>query len=170
VSARHPAALALAALAACLAACSGARATDDLDASAVTLPDAEVSERPRLVINEIAPGGDPDDWVELHNPGAEPVLLDGYTLTDDPATPALAPLTGALAAGGYLELTISDETTGFKLGSDEELWLFDPDGTLTDGHDWIEDAAPELGSLARVPDTTGPFVGVGTPTPGAANP
>ena len=47
-------------------------------------------------------GGSPE-WIELYNPGSEPILLDGYYLSDDPQRLDRWPLpTHTLESGGYL--------------------------------------------------------------------
>ena len=83
--------------------------------------------------------GDYSDWIELFNPGTQPVSLDGYWLTDSPAD-----LTGwrlpavTLGPGGYQLVFASgknrDEVGGelhtdFRLSSEGEyLALVAPDG------------------------------------------
>ncbi len=125
-----------------------------------------------LVINEVAATGDPEDWFELYNGTDAAIDLSDFTFTDAIAD---APDKGAFAqgatigAGQYLQIFISDEAVGFKIGGDEELGLFDGDGNLVDSVDWDEGDSPEGGSFARIPDGTGPFKTVATPTPGAAN-
>lgn len=150
-----------------LAACSGARATDDFDA-APPIPDA--APLGALVINEVAAAGDPSDWFELYNHTAEPIVLDDYTFTDDPAMPAKGQLdAGVIAPGTYRMQVVDDAGVGFKLGSDEELWLYDPDGEVVDGVDWAEGESPAGGSYGRLPDGVGDFMTLATATPGAPN-
>jgi hypothetical protein len=73
-----------------------------------------------LCINELMPdnkaslldedGGSPD-WIELHNPGDEAVLLDGWRITDDDEDPDLHTLSGGLTLepGGFLLLYADDD-------------------------------------------------------------
>lgn len=50
------------------------------------------------------------DWIELHNPGPDPVSLAGWTLSDDPDPRAGHPLDPALTipAGGHLVFSADD--------------------------------------------------------------
>lgn len=63
-------------------------------AGAVVTADTQT---PSVVINEFLASngailadedGDYEDWIELYNPTAEPINLDGYTLTDEPDNPS----------------------------------------------------------------------------------
>ena len=84
------------------------------------------------------------DWIEIHNPTASPVNLDGYSLTDDDAllTKWQFPST-SIPANGYLVVFASDKDrafsgqqlhTNFKLSdTGEYLALVHPDGvTVSD--------------------------------------
>lgn len=123
-----------------------------------------------LRINEVAAAGTPEDWVELTNIGDAPLLLDGLFLTDDPTILDKAPMpTGMIWPGAFIQLEISDATTGFKLGSDEEFHVVAPSGTVIDSIDWDEGASPAGGSYGRIPDGTGDFVTLPTASPGAPN-
>ena len=62
-----------------------------------------------------------------------------------------------------------DGWPGFALGSDEELGIWLLDGTLVASVDWEDGQSGADQSYARVPDVTGGFATVDTPTPGAAN-
>jgi hypothetical protein len=81
--------------------------------------------------------GEPEDWVELYNPGASDVDLTGYYMTDDLADPTQWAFPAvSIPAGGYLLLWCDDDTgdgplhTNFKLGaSGEEIGVFGPDAT-----------------------------------------
>ena len=108
-----------------------------------------------LVINELMasnsrsvqdPQGQYDDWIEIHNYGAEGINLSGMYLTDDLSNPTKWRIIGGgrsgtvVPAGGYL-LVWADDDTGdmglhatFKLDAEgEEIGLFDSDGvTLVD--------------------------------------
>jgi len=86
--------------------------------------------------------GDYSDWVELYNPGASAVSLEGYVLTDDADDLAKWPLpTMELGSGGFLIVFASgkdrrdpaDELhTNFKLSrSGEFLGLVAPGGELS---------------------------------------
>lgn len=125
-----------------------------------------------LVINEVAAAGDPDDWFELFNGTAADINLSGHSFTDD--INGKANLTTfksgtVLKANGYLQVTLTDTWPGFKLGKDEELGLFDATGQLIDSVDWKEGDSPAKKSYGRIPDGTGAFATLETPTPGAKN-
>ena len=159
----------LAALCATLLGCSNA-SVEQLDAPPPP-PDAPPPVDV-LVINEIAPAGDPDDWFEVINVGDHVVTLGDYVFIDGAGDlDAAVPLTGTtLAPGAYFMQVVSDAAVGFGLGSDEALWLYhSATATLIDSHDWDEDAAVDGESLARIPDATGGFEQVDEPTPGDAN-
>ncbi len=89
---------------------------------------------PAVIISEVMAAnrlhpveGSLSDWIELHNPGLQEVDLSGWGLTDVPAVPRLAALSGTLAPGGYLVLT--QEALGFGLKSEgETLTLTSPEG------------------------------------------
>ena len=126
-----------------------------------------------LVINELAAKGDPLDWFELHNTMPDPVALVGFEVADsltDASKRVAFPAGTILGPGAYMQFSLDkDGWPGFALGGDEELGIWLRDGTLVDSVDWDEGDAPEGGSYARVPDATGDFQTVATPTPGAPN-
>lgn len=99
-----------------------------------------------LCINEFMPDNDTSfadefgtysDWIELHNPGDEPISLDGWTVTDDADDPELFELHGGLTLGPgeFIVFYADDEPDlgplhlGFKLSQDGgTLGVFAPDG------------------------------------------
>lgn len=74
---------------------------------------------------------EPQDWVELHNPGATPINLAGWSLSDDDETTDKWVFPGvAIPAGGYLLVFCSEKdrkptTPGSRLHTNFKL---DPDG------------------------------------------
>ena len=126
-----------------------------------------------LVINEVAAKGDPLDWFELYNTGDSDISLSGLVVADDLANAAKRvafPAGLVIAPGEYLQVEVdSDNWAGFKLGSDEELGVWTSEGMLVESVDWDEGDAGEGESYARVPDGSGDFQTVGSPTPAAAN-
>ncbi len=98
------------------------------------------------------------DWIELHNPGEAPVILDGWSLTDDRDEPRKNVLAGGLSipGGGYRLLwadalpDAGSDHLAFRLGGKGgEVALYAPDGRgsiVTYGQ-----MAADF-SLARVPD------------------
>ena len=119
-----------------------------------------------LCVNEFMPdneatlfddAGETPDWIELHNPTAEDVDLDGWSMSDDRDADR-APLAAGLTvpAGGFLLLYADgDEDAGpdhldFSLDADGgDVALYAPDGRgLVVGYGLIE----EDFSAARVTD------------------
>jgi hypothetical protein len=120
------------------------------------------------------------DWVELYNPAATPINLEGWSLTDDPTDKTQWRLPAVtLAAGGYLVVFASgkdraDPTkelhTNFSLGAGGEyLALVKPDGTtVASSYDpeypeQDDDVSYGLPAGASMPAF------LGSSTPGAAN-
>lgn len=125
-----------------------------------------------LVINEIAAKGEPDDWFEVYNASDKTIDLSQYTFTDniDKRTNAAAfPEGTTLEPGAYKAFFLTDEWPGFRLGSDEELGIFDAKGRLVDSVDWNEGDSPAGESFGRFPDRSGPFRRFVSPTPGLPN-
>ena len=126
-----------------------------------------------LVINEVAAQGDPLDWFELYNASDEMIDLADFVMADDltdesKRTPF--PAGTVIEAGEFLQIELDkDGWPGFALGRDEELGIWTADGTLVAQIDWEKGQADEGTSWARVPDITGDFQTVNTPTPGAPN-
>ncbi len=126
-----------------------------------------------LVINEVAAKGDPLDWFELHNTSPDPIALDGFEMADsltDAGKRVAFPSGTTIGPGVYMQFRLDkDAWPGFALGGDEELGIWQLDGTHVDSVDWNEGQSAEGQSYARVPDATGDFQTVDNPTPGAAN-
>lgn len=176
----RPCASALAAAALLVTGCSGAsegdlNLPDGAPADAPAAPgdgpaDAPMS-LPDIRINEVAAGETPD-WVEFVNLGEVAIDLTSLRILDanDAATAVALAASGSLEPGTYLAVDIADETVGFKLGGDEEFWLFTAAGDVIDSVDWNQGDAATGKSYARQPDGTGDFVSLDTQTKGAANP
>ena len=126
-----------------------------------------------LVINEVAAQGDPLDWFELYNAADGPLDLADFVIADDltdasKRTPF--PAGTVIEAGAFLQIQLDkDGWPGFALGRDEELGIWTADGILVASVDWEKGQADEGTSWARLPDITGEFQTVSTPTPGAPN-
>ncbi len=144
---------------------------------------------PVLYINEFLasnsgatpdPFGDPEDWIEIYNPGATAIDLGGMYITDDLATPTKyqIPTTDAAAttvpAHGYLLLWADAEPAEGathivpKLSaSGEAIGLYT--GDLTEIDSLTFGAQTTDVSYGRQPDGTETWVSFTTPTPGATN-
>ncbi len=124
------------------------------------------------------------DFVELFNPGAAPVNVGGWFLTDDPALPMKYRLTNGttIAAGGYLTLDESsfNPTPGtngsFTFAAEgEAVYLLSGDAATTNltgySHGFTFDAAPAGISFGRHVISTGEeqFVLQSARTSGATN-
>lgn len=105
------------------------------------------------------------DWIELYNPGAEPVELSDYWLSDDGEEPYLFSLAGYdIAPEGYLVLAADDVTLPFKLSASGcALYLTET------GRGTKSVVIPALNTdqtFSRLPDGS---YGITEATPGAAN-
>lgn len=140
-----------------------------------------------VVVNEILTSnttvitdedGDYQDWVELYNAGTSTVNLSGYGLTDDPLLPYKWTFPDvSIAKGEYLIIWCSDKNkiipgsplhTNFKISSGGEPI------TLTNAAGDIVDFVPATAitqntSYGRLPNGTGSFDFITTPTPNASN-
>ena len=145
----------------------------DADTSAQGADSSETPLDVGLVINEVAAKGDPLDWFELHNASRVPIALDGFEMADDLTDVGKRvpfPAGTVIQPGAYMQFSLDkDGWPGFALGSDEELGIWLLDGTLIASVDWADGQSGADQSYARVPDVTGRFETVDSPTPGAAN-
>ncbi|MDP6942803.1 MAG: lamin tail domain-containing protein [Myxococcota bacterium] len=126
---------------------------------------------PNVVINEIAADGAPEDWIELLNRSDETVDLGGWTLTDDDPEHVHAFADGhTLGAGAYL-LLLRDDAGGFAfgLGGSDAVNLRAPDDTLVDSTEWVGGQSPKEHAWGRIPNGSGDFMTLETPTPGGPN-
>ncbi len=125
--------------------------------------------------------GEYDDWIEIFNPGPNPVDIGGMYITDDLADPTAwqipttAPDSTTIPAGGFLVLWADKQPeqgvlhVNIKLSSGgEQIGLFASDGvtpidTLTFGAQ-ITDS-----SYGRYPDGSDTWMIFNNPTPGYTN-
>ena len=140
---------------------------------------------PELVINEILASnsavhddedGDFSDWIEIYNPGAVSVQLQGFTLTDNNGMPGqwVFPEV-SIEAGGFLLVYASGKDrsgselhTNFKLSATGEyVGIYNGDGHFIDGFKF--DAQTANISLGRLPDGNGTFERFASPTPNRPN-
>ena len=127
------------------------------------------------------PQGQYDDWIEIHNYGANEIDVDGMYLTDDLSVPTKWQVSGSgraatiIPAGGFLLIWADGDIAdpglhaNFRLSADgEEISLFDIDGkTLVDSIVFGEQVTDI--SYGRYPDAGENLRFFGLPTPGAAN-
>ncbi len=121
--------------------------------------------------------GSPRDWIELYNPGNEPLQLKGYSLTDDAKGGRRWVFPAArLEAHGYLRIWASGQNrvssseyhTNFALSKGGEyVGLFAPDGELIDG---VPFGKQRVGiSYGRYPNGSESWFYFMDPTPGRQN-
>lgn len=145
---------------------------------------------PSIFINEVMAfngttiadeNGEFDDWFELYNPGAAPVDLAGWFVTDDAAdlvkyqfppagTQAVVPANGFLLVWADNQAIQGDLHTNFSLSSTngEILLLVAPDGiTVVDSVSF----GPQTVDVSYGRETDGgqPWILFALPTPGASN-
>lgn len=126
-----------------------------------------------VIINEIvaADGAGGPDWIELENVGGTAVDIGGWALTDsDPLHVATIEAGTVVEPGGFV-LLVQNEPASFTfgLGGADGVSLYNATGELTDTTTWASGQAPMGASWGRLPDGTGPFMTLYSPTPGATN-
>jgi hypothetical protein len=131
-----------------------------------------------VIINEIAWAGtgsglSNDEWIELYNPGADPINITGWKITAADGTPNIT-LNGTIPAGGYFLLergaNLSDDATVSDIPADqiytgnaltntgEALFLYDPSGKVIDsangnGGPWPAGSSSTYGTMERIAGT-----------------
>ncbi len=124
-----------------------------------------------LFINEVACEENPD-WFELFNPDADPVDLTGWTFADvlgDATKRVPFPANSVVPGNGFLVIEVTTEANGFKLGANEELGVYRPDGSKADSVNWNTGDCAQGTSFSRIPDGTGSFVNTKKQTPDKPN-
>ncbi len=140
-----------------------------------TPPPPPYAER-AVIINEVAWAGTAasaqDEWLELYNPGAAPIALAGWTLSDGGDISITFPAGLVIGAGAYALLERTSDTTVSDLPADviytgglnnagEALTLRDPAGQVIDtangdGGPWPAGDSATFASMERMnvgPDT-----------------
>lgn len=148
--------------------------TDTNDTNDTNDADPDTTPTFVVVINEVAPAGDPADWVELHNPTQVGADISGWVFKDnDDAHGYQFPSGTVIPAGGYKVIERIEPGLGegfdFGLGGADSARLYDAGGVLVDETAWLDGAAPVDRSWGRIPNASGAFMTLITPTPGAAN-
>ena len=125
--------------------------------------------------------GEYDDWIEIYNPGPDPVDIGGMYISDDATDltawqiPTTAPDSTTIQPGGFLVLWGDKQTeqgilhVELKLSSGgEDLVITAPNGTtVIDSYTFGEQTTDV--SVGRKPDGSDNWVTFETPTPGASN-
>jgi len=102
--------------------------------AAADAPRALSAPADHLVINEvqidslIGAGGTDDDWVEIYNPTAAPIALDGWSVqktTGTGGTLVRVPLAGTIAARGYWLIVRNGATTNPDLANQADTLASD---------------------------------------------
>lgn len=167
-----------------LVACSNARDTPPDATRGAIASDASTSDGAKsapsdastgplrlIVLNEVVAAGDPD-WFEIVNATTAPLDTSQFVFVDKAgAFDKAVPFTlGTIGPGAFATVDCDGSAVPFKLGSDEELWIYrGSDHVLSDGVDWAAGDSPDGGSYARIPDTFGPFTTTLHPTKGTPN-
>ena len=111
-----------------------------------------------VVVNEFEanPAGDDSgrEWVELYNPLAEPVVLDGWAVETTHGGTCSMQLEGAIAPGGYVvfvfpETAIDNGQTGEPFNDGDSLVLVDQAGRVVDVTPTLSDTANDGRSHQR---------------------
>jgi hypothetical protein len=131
-------------------------------------------------MNEIAPKGIPDDWIELRNTSAVAIPLCGVMITQDYDDITVPDGTDRftfgdvwIGPGKYLVVAAGAELPfGISKDTPERMTLFAPDGAVLD--DTSFQASPDTAFTAfetwgRIPDGTGAFQRIDNPTKGTSN-
>ena len=136
-------------------------------------PEPEIDSRyAGLVINELAASGLPTDWFEIYNGSGHSIDLSELMFTDDieeQSNLAFFPEGDELGDGAYAFYYLDDDWPGFHLSQGEELAILTPEKRVIDAVDWSNGDSPVDASYGRIPDTTGSFMTLDTPTPGQPN-
>lgn len=133
-----------------------------------------------LVLNEMAPKGLPEDWIELRNNSAWTIPLCAAFITQ--GYDGISPPGGddrytfgevSIGPGEYLVIhSPTDFPFGLAKDEPERVTLFSPDSTVIDNTEYVADLATEFTSAdswARIPDASGPWERSAVPSKGIEN-
>ncbi len=125
--------------------------------------------------------GEYDDWIEIYNPGSEPVDIGGMYISDDKTDltawqiPATDPDSTTIPAGGFLVLWADKQPeqgilhVNIKLSSKgEDIVLTAPNGTTIIDSLTFGTQTTDV-SMGRLPDGSNHWEFFNNPTPGAPN-
>jgi hypothetical protein len=154
-----------------LAACSNAADPVQPDAPTSMIDAPSGPPLDILRVNEVVAAGAPD-WIEVINVSSAPVELSEYCYVDVAGDFAKCKPFPAmqLAPDAHFAQDVDDPISGFKLGGDEEIWIYRiADSRVSDSLDWAEGDSPANESFARIPDKTGTFQKTNVVTKATAN-
>jgi len=129
-----------------------------------------------VVINEIMAKSSSEtktEWVELYNKGDKEADISNWSVRDSKdRDPFIIPAGTVIAAGGFL--VVQYDETGengftFGLGNEDSVRLFDGNDSVTDSFQWNDGDMMDDQSYGRVPDGTGDFKLLVSPTKGKSN-
>ncbi len=135
-------------------------APPDTDAGPVVLVSEVMADNEGTLLDG---DGEASDWLELYNPGPDPVDLGGWGLSDEEGGDGWSLPAVTLNPGGYLVVFASgkeDAPEGelhadFKLSRDGEgVWLRRPDGSLADALEFPAQREDVSYGLAQMVTTT----------------
>ena len=125
--------------------------------------------------------GEYDDWIEIYNPGTDPVNIGGMHITDDLSDltawqiPSTAPNSTTIPGGGFLVLWADKQPdqgvlhVNIKLSSKgEQIGLTAPNGTTVIDSLTFDAQTTDV-SMGRLPDGSDHWEFFNSPTPGASN-
>ena len=130
-----------------------------------------------VIISEVADKGsryacDGNDWIELHNSGADVVSLDGYTLHDDRGPSGIESFffggnggAETISPGDYLLVC----NLPFGIGGRDQVTLRDPEGIVESSTGGSLTDGGASGITLAWEESTGSYLYTRTPTPGEAN-
>ena len=126
-----------------------------------------------IVINEIvAKSSTTEDWIEFLNIGQDEIDISGWSFSDDlqgsNPTPYVFAEGTIITAGEYLKFEKETDFV-FGLSKDDSVILYNKENQVVENVSWEDGAAPLDKSFGRIPDGTGEFFTLDTPTPGAQN-
>lgn len=123
------------------------------------------------MINELAAGGVPADWIELLNVGDADADLTGWRLVDGNPDNRFDFAAGTVIGAGDYMLLLRDDAGSFTfgVGKEDSLSLVASDDSVIDATSWQLGQSPDGMAWGRMPNGTGDFETLLTPTPAEAN-
>jgi len=129
-----------------------------------------------VVVNEILAKSSAEikvEWIELYNNGDGDLDISNWSIMDSKdRDPFIIPAGTVISKGGFYVVEY-DETgeSGFTfgLGNEDAVRLFDGNDSLADSIQWSDGEMAEDQSYGRVPDGTGDFKLLVSPTKGKSN-